>query len=57
MRPSLTRALACLAMALLPLAGAQAQSTIPSAGATIQVTDLANRTVRIPAKVDRILLG
>ena len=47
---SLTRALACLAMVLLPLAGAQAQ-------ATIQVTDLAHRTGRIHAKVDRILLG
>ena len=55
---SLTRAMACLAVALLPLSGAQAQAATSSAsGATIQITDLANRTVRIPAKVDRILLG
>ena len=53
---SLTRAMACLAVALLPLSGAQA-ATAAASGATIQVTDLANRTVRIPAKVDRILLG
>ena len=53
---SLTRAMACLAVALLPLSGAQA-ATSAASGATIQVTDLANRTVRIPAKVDRILLG
>jgi len=48
--------MACLAVALLPLSGAQA-ATSAASGATIQVTDLANRTVRIPAKVDRILLG
>ena len=51
---SLTRAMACLAVALLPLSGAQAQA---ASGTTIQITDLANRTVRIPAKVERILLG
>ena len=49
----LTQTLACALVALLPLAAAHAQA----AAATIQVTDLANRTVRIPAKVERVLLG
>ena len=48
----LTNTLACALVALLPLASAQAQT-----GATVQITDLANRTVRIPAKVERVLLG
>lgn len=49
---TLTNTLACAFVALLPLASAHAQ-----ASATVQITDVANRTVRIPAKVERVLLG
>lgn len=55
MRPTPLRSFAitaaCAFATLLPWASAQAQP------ATIQITDVAKRTVRIPAKVDRVLLG
>ncbi|MES2942316.1 MAG: ABC transporter substrate-binding protein [Pseudomonadota bacterium] len=47
----LTRSLFVCQLALLPLLPVQAQT------GTIQITDLAQRSVRIPARVERILLG